>query len=415
MSAADRPLRIAYLTLHYPPDALGHAARVRDTAETLAGLGAEVTVVAPPPTVPWGGHERQRRRKVMGRQGAVNTVRLWTWAPGRPDPGFAARLLHYVAFSLHAFCWALWNRRSFDVLLAATPPVFVLIPGWFLGALRRRLVTVVDVHDLWVDAAVAMGFISARSPSTRASQAMERACYRRADLLAVTTGAMRDTLVGRGIRPERILVIPNAVDAGRFKPAAAGPGHALPRFVFIGNIGYAQDLETVFQALARIKPDYPRVTFLLTGQGDRRPALEALAAELGLGSSVEFRGVVPEEEMRDLVAASRAGITLLRPMDASHYVVPVKTYHYLAAGTPFLGNHGKEMQEFVEATGGGRLVDNTVEAVADAMRWFLDHPDEAAAMGRRGQAHVLQTYDRTVVGRRLMAAIQGAAEAKLAD
>jgi colanic acid biosynthesis glycosyl transferase WcaI len=405
-------VRIAYVTQMYPPDRLGHAARVHDMVVELAAQGDDVTVVAPPPTFPWGVHPRQRRRRVESVDAGVRAVRLWSWQPDRPDPSFTGRLAYYLVFAVHAWFWMAWNARRFDVVVSSTPPVFTLLPGRLARALGRRRVAVADVHDLWVDAAVSLGFITERSLSTRLSRWLETSSCRKADVVAVTTHHMGESLVARGIDAARVCWVPNGVDVARFVVAAQAAKK--PQFVFTGNVGHAADLGLVVQALALVRRTHPEATLALTGDGDIRPALEEQARGAGLQDAVRFHGVVSHEERARIVAESVAGFALLRRLPSLDYLVPTKAYEYLASGIPFIGAKGREVAALAQASGGGLLTENDPEAIAETMRWVLDHPADAASMGRRGKAHVESTYDRAAVARRLRHAIQAAAEARRA-
>lgn len=394
-------MRIAYLTQHYPPDNSANASRVQDMSRHLASLGDQVTVVAPPPSFPWGLHPRPRGRRVRERDGAVDVVRLWTWQPRRNPPGFVSRMAYYLVFTLHATAWLMWNARRFDVVIGSAPPLFAAVPGWAVRAVRgRRLRYVLEVRDLWIDAAVALGFVRERSLSTRASRWLERRCLHRADLVTTATGHIASTLEARGVPRSRLAVVPNGADLGLFGhvelPEATGP-----RFIFAGNIGQAQALDTVVRAVADLRRDHPRIELLLAGDGDARPDLERLVGDLGLSGQVRFLGVVPRGEVAPLVATARAAIAFVRPKDELRYLVPVKAYEALAVGVPFLASTGDEVARLASDSGGGRTAGDTVAEVAAALRWFLDHPDEARAMGLRGRRHAHANYDRQAIARRL--------------
>jgi glycosyltransferase involved in cell wall biosynthesis len=66
----------------------------------------------------------------------------------------------------------------------------------------------------------------------------------------------------------------------------------------------------------------------------------------------------------------------------------------MAAGLPVIASDFPLWREIVEEAGCGLLVDpKDPQAIADAMQWILDHPEEAAEMGRRGRAAVEARYN----------------------
>ncbi|MGY4329375.1 hypothetical protein ACVWWG_003792 [Bradyrhizobium sp. LB7.2] len=52
----------------------------------------------------------------------------------------------------------------------------------------------------------------------RLAEAAERACLRRADLVAVVSAVLKDDLVAAGVDEQRIAVVPNAVDTALYRP-----------------------------------------------------------------------------------------------------------------------------------------------------------------------------------------------------
>ena len=66
----------------------------------------------------------------------------------------------------------------------------------------------------------------------------------------------------------------------------------------------------------------------------------------------------------------------------------------MAAGLPVIASDFPVWRAIVDGAQCGLLVDPLDEqAIASAMRWMLDHPEEAEAMGRRGRAAVEQQFN----------------------
>jgi phosphatidyl-myo-inositol dimannoside synthase len=63
-----------------------------------------------------------------------------------------------------------------------------------------------------------------------------------------------------------------------------------PLVVFAGRLVEEKGVDDLLEALARLVPDLPDATALVLGDGQDREALEARAAELGLGGRVTFAG-----------------------------------------------------------------------------------------------------------------------------
>jgi len=69
-------------------------------------------------------------------------------------------------------------------------------------------------------------------------------------------------------------------------------------------------------------------------------------------------------------------------------------FEYMSAGLPVIASNFPAWRTLIEQAGCGLTVNPlNVREIADAITWILEHPAEAEAMGKRGQAAVLSTYN----------------------
>ncbi len=110
---------------------------------------------------------------------------------------------------------------------------------------------------------------------------------------AVVSESTRQELQRLGIRAP-IALLPNAVDPARYH--AGGARSATPLICHLGRLKRYKSVEHLLRALPRVRQALPQAQLVIVGEGDHRPALEALTAELGLAEAVRFAGQVSHEE-----------------------------------------------------------------------------------------------------------------------
>jgi colanic acid biosynthesis glycosyl transferase WcaI len=214
---------------------------------------------------------------------------------------------------------------------------------------------------------------------------------------------MRERLVEKGAERDRIVVIPNWTDTSDLEPRprdnAWAREHGLDdTFVVMhsGNIGHAQDLDTLIRAATFLR-DLDDLRIVLIGGGARRDELKELAKVLEV-EQVVFMGYQPRELLADsLSSADLHVVGLARGL--SGYVVPSRLYGVLAVGRPVLAaaESDSETAKVIDEVGAGVVVPpGRPEVLARAIRRAYDGEFELDEMGRRGREWVAGEGDRRI-------------------
>lgn len=408
---------VVFVSQQYPPDKSGHASRIRDTATTLADEGWSVTVLAPPPSFPPEAFSRSWKPYQRHSQQNVDVVRLWSWQPTGPNPGFLSRMLYYVLFAVYALCWLTYNAREFDVVVTTTPPISTGLAG--IPAVLFGGRWVVDVRDCWIDASVSLGFIEAGGLLERLSRRFQGRVLQTADRIAVTTETLGDKLASQygSDLDEKILHVPNGVDISQFqtrpdggsnatdassgaeptdKPAGPATDADSPVVIYTGNIGHAQNLDSCLRAVPEMETD---AVLRLVGGGDAVPALRRLASDIGVSDRVEFVGSVPHEEIPRHLGAADVGIAPLKADAELSYAMPTKVYEYLGSELPVVATGSGELERFLAESGGGVCTEPEPSSIARELDAMLADPERRRVAGRRGFEYVEETYDRDRIAR----------------
>ncbi len=186
--------------------------------------------------------------------------------------------------------------------------------------------------------------------------------YGRAAFHAISEST-RDDLVRRGVRAERIVVIHPGVDADRYHPDPGTPRAERPTFLYLGRLKRYKGVEFALRAVGAARQVRDDITLDICGQGDDRPRLERLAAELGLGDAIRFLGFVSEEEKR---RSLRRAWAVVFPSPKEGW--GITNVEAAASGTPALASDSPGLRESVQHGVTGYLVPHgDSRALADRM------------------------------------------------
>jgi glycosyltransferase involved in cell wall biosynthesis len=325
---------------------------------------------------------------------------------GATAVGYPRRMLGFAAFALSATAAALRGPRP-DVIYATSPPLTIALPA-LAAAARWRAPLVFEVRDLWPEAPIQMGAL--RSPALRrAARALERFVYARSARLIALSPGIGEGVVGAGVPPERVTLVPNASDLELFSPALdraaerrrLGLGDGLVCSYF-GTMGEANDLRQVVDAA----PLVGDVTFVLLGDGKRRRELER-----GAPANVRFLDPLPDKaSVARLAAASDACLTIFKDVPVLATNSPNKLFDTFAAGRAAIVNTEGWMRELVEENEAGLFVRaGDARDLADNLAWLRDHPDEVERLGRNARALAEREFDRDELAWRALAVLEEAA------
>ena len=121
---------------------------------------------------------------------------------------------------------------------------------------------------------------------------------------------------------------------------------------------------------------------------------------LDSNSRLQLLGRLDRTDVLQLYERSTIGIALVDPdysplsFDGKGSIGATKLFEYMEAGLPLICQNYYYWKEIVESNHCGIAVDSrNVDEVARAIRYLLDHEEEALEMGRNGQKAILEKYN----------------------
>lgn len=207
-------------------------------------------------------------------------------------------------------------------------------------------------------------------------------------------------LVGAGAR-DRIRRLYNGIDLGAFSHGT-GEGAARDRahVLAVGRLVEKKGFDVLLDALALLGRDGPAIEATIVGDGDRREALAARAAELGLGERVRFTGPRDQGDVRALMRrATLFCLPCLVGQDGNRDALPTVLLEALASGLPCVSTPVSGIPEILDEGRAGVLVPcSDPERTARALRELLDRPGRRDALARAGRERAERLFDRARQG-----------------
>jgi glycosyltransferase involved in cell wall biosynthesis len=293
-----------------------------------------------------------------------------------------------------------------DVIHAHSPSI-IGVAAW-TAATSRHLPFVYEVRGFWEDSAVDQNRISRRSLRYHLSRRLEEFVARHADYVISISQSILQDLQARGIAPNKMMVIPNGVDADGFTPlprdaqlaASLGLPRDLPVLGYIGSLWRFEGIPWLVRAVAELRRRGIQTSLLVIGHGEEtaavRTAIKACAAE----DFILFLGQKPHDEIARYYSLLDVLVYPRRRARVTEKVTPLKPLEASAQAKAILGSDVGGIRELVKAEETGLLFDpdNIEDFCRQATRLLLD-AELRRRLGKSGRELILRERDWKLLGR----------------
>lgn len=291
-----------------------------------------------------------------------------------PITGFAK-----AATAVQLLAFARWCRRE-QIAVVQTCDLYANILGLPGAALARVPVRIGSRRELNPD-------------KTPGQIRLQRQAYRAATKVVANSSAARRMLEAEGLATASIAVIPNGVQIpagpGRGDRSATGRRRTI---VTVANLRAEKSHETLIDAAAVLRADFPDLQVWIVGDGPRRTELERRVRDQGLQSTVQFLG--HREDVPDLLAAADLFV-----LPSRSEAFPNGAIEAMAAGLPVVASAVGGLLDLIEHGRTGLLVEpGNSMALAAALRGLIEDEATAARLGRAARDEIAAHYsfDRMV-------------------
>lgn len=386
--------------------------RINDLADSLIERGHKVTVLTGKPNYPQGkiykGYSFWGYTKEMHNEIEIIRVPLIP----RGNSSGARLALNYLSFVFFSCMYVLFHRKKYDVSLTfAISPITQV----YAALLHKRLYkskAILWVQDLWPESVVAAGKMHSGFIYKRLFGMVEN-IYHKVDHICIQSEAFANSISQKNIDSKKISYIPNwaedlftekkQVDKTKYKSLIPA-GFTV---MFAGNIGEAQDFDSIINAAIKTK-DNPQIKWVIIGDGRKKKEIEKQIQEKELTETVYLLGRYPVEEMPHLFTHADVMLVSLKDEEIFSLTIPSKIQSYMAFGKPIVSMLNGIGNKIIEEANCGYTTSagNHDQLANNVLTAYSTDKKELENKGRNGILYYEKNFSKSQIITRLLSILQ---------
>lgn len=390
-------MKIIIVTQYFWPENF----RVNDLALGLKELGHEITVLTGMPNYPEGklydGYSgfAPMKEEYQG----IKIIRAPLISRGNSR---AMRLaLNYVSYALSAsILGPLLCREKYDlVFVSQYSPIFMALPAIVLKKIKG-IPLLMWVQDLWPESLSATGAV--KSPAVLGYvDKVVSFIYKQCDKILVQSKGFIESVENHAIPRSRIIYWPNWAEKLYNSDVNTTQHHdalnQLPkgfRIMFAGNIGAAQDFETIVEAAEKLK-EFPDIHFIILGDGRMKPWVVEEVKKRGL-DNLYLLGRHPINSMPVFFAGADVMLVTLKREEIFALTIPGKVQSYMACAKPIIACLEGEGARVIRESEAGIVCqpEDSDSLVSAILQMYRMRPEERSILGLNSRKYYENNFER---------------------
>lgn len=380
-------MKILVVCQYYYPEPF----RISDICENLVRNGHEVTVLTGLPNYP-EGRILDNYRHGKNKQETINGVKvIRCYEIGRGNNKLTL-FLNYFSFAVSGSFKAMAIKEKFDVVFVnQLSPVMMAIPAIIYKRKHHKKLLLYCL-DLWPDS-LAAGGVKEESLIYKVFLGISKWIYGNSDLTLVTSSMFKDYFENTlSIKTGQVKHLPQYAEDIFSQEVSIKPVSEKFNFVFAGNIGDMQSVDTIIKAAGELRGQSD-IVFHIIGDGSKADECKQLTESLNL-NNVVFYGRRPIEEMPEFYGMADAMLITLKDNKTLSYTLPGKVQSYMAAGKPIIGAINGETQRIIEQANCGFCCQaEDYKALANLLLQFCNS-EKKDEMATNAQQFYLGNYSK---------------------
>lgn len=264
------------------------------------------------------------------------------------------------------------RRLPYDLLHIHNMPDFLVFAAWFPRLTGARVL--LDIHDI-VPEFYATKFGGGKTGITTALlRFIERRAARFAHHVIVSNHLWVQKYAARTGTAGKCSVFINNVDTRVFSPQPRTRHDDKLIVLFPGGLQWHQGLDIALHAFRRVADELPNAEFHIYGDGNMKPSLVALAAELGFNGRVKFFEPVRVTEVARLMANADLGVVPKRADSFGNEAYSTKIMEFMSLAVPVVVSNTRIDRFYFDDSVVRFFESGNADALATAMLDVLRDP-----------------------------------------
>jgi len=399
-------MKILVVCQYYYPEEF----QINAICEELVERGNQVTVLTGLPNYPTGvvPSEYQHGNK---RHEIVNSVEIIRCYERPRKKGFVGLGLNYASYCISASLKVLTLNKKFDVVFVyQLSPVLMGIPGIIYKMIHKKKLYLYCC-DLWPESLKIMN-VAENSMIFKIVKSISSFIYRNADMVglqAPTFFAYFEQI--HNVKHDNLLFLPQFATDQNTENSYQMP-HSGFNFVFMGNVGIAQNLDCVVKAaeLIKNKADFK---IHIVGDGSYLTTLKSIVQKKQLASKFVFYGRKPVSEMSEYYKIADVCLLTLRGDSIIGQTIPSKLQGYMAAGKAVVGSINGSSQDVIREANCGLVgTAGDYNRLAENMLALINQKSILTDLGKNGQKYLKKHFTKNLYVDKTIAILTNLVEAK---
>jgi glycosyltransferase involved in cell wall biosynthesis len=380
-------LNVLILGEYFPPDIGGAATRSSNVVKGLSLNDCNVTVVTAFPHYPTGRIPKEYKYKPLKIEYAGKTKIIRTFVLPIESEGLFKRLLVFWSFIISSL-FSLPFIGKIDIIWAANPDVFILVPAIAYGSLKRKPI-VTNVDDLIIEDLYDLDLVKRGSPISKLAETFARIVFAKVKAATPISPGYIPTITKYGVDKRRIQVVRGGVDLDVFKLQPKQNNENKFVVMYSGGFSIAYDFDQVFRAAKILENLDPEIEFVIQGKGELLGSMRSRISELKLKNVRIIDKLLSRESVAGFLSQADVLILPLADFKTPYRGMSSKLYEYQAVGKPIICCSKGLPSVFVEDTDSGLVVNpGDVEALANAVLKLKRNPVRCSIYGANGRKWV---------------------------